>query len=157
MTEPTVQPSQGPNDGTSEGPPSDATVPAPPPFVPPPPFVGQPYPPAYHAAYPFAPVVKEPWVNPAKRTAVLVTSVVLALLLLGGGFVLGAASTHHRDERGFGPFGPQNAQRLGPGYGLQLPPGAPGAGFGHKHRHALGTPGTLPSGPPSPAATPTTS
>jgi hypothetical protein len=117
------------------------------PFAPGPPFVGQPYPPAYPAPYPFAPVAKEPWFNPAKRTSIVIAAIVLALVLLGGGIVIGAASVNHRD-RTVVRYGPQDAQRVGPANGARARLGRPGAGFGHNGQLAP---------VPSASATPTTS
>lgn len=110
----------------------------------------QPYPPAYAAPgpYPFAPVVKEPWFNPAKRTSILVASLVAGLLLLGGGFVVGiAAGDHHdrRDRGGVSVYGPMNGRGFGPGFG----PAYPFPGKGKIHRQpangAVPTPSSAPS------------
>jgi hypothetical protein len=94
-----------------------------------PPFTGQPFPPGYapgspFAPQPFAPVLKEPWFNPAKRTTILVTSIVLAVLLLGGGFIVGAVAANHHDRgRGVSVYGPLvNRGQFGPGIGQRLRP-----------------------------------
>jgi hypothetical protein len=67
-------------------PPSQAYAPQPPPYAPQP--------------YPFVPKVREPWINPAKRGAFGLIAAVLAIVLLGGGFVVGAAAAHRHDRGG---------------------------------------------------------
>jgi hypothetical protein len=77
------------------------------------------YPPAYPPVYPgFAPVPRVPWVNPARRVQVVVTALILALVLLGGGLVIGYHAGRHRPVHsvhlrlGVGP----NGNRVLPGY-----------------------------------------
>jgi hypothetical protein len=76
------------------------------------PMAGYPYP----RPYPFAPRVREPWINPAKRGALVLVAVGLAIVLLAGGFVVGAAVAHHRD-RGHSMHLRQLPGRVG-GYGM---------------------------------------
>jgi hypothetical protein len=98
-------------------------------------------PPPYSApyAYPFAPRVREPWVNPAKRGVFSLVAVIVAIVLLGGGFAVGAAAVHQHDgnhsvqmrpfqggQPGFrAPQNRQNGQRPGfkPGTGRLPRPG----------------------------------
>jgi len=79
----------------------------------------------YPSPYPFSPTTREPWLNPAKRTMAALLAVLFAVVLLGVGFVVGAAVANHRDrgltqiDRGgarFGPFGRPGAGHFrGPG------------------------------------------
>ena len=122
--------------------------------VPPQPF---PYA-ATPAPYPFAPVVKEPWFNPAKRTTILASAVVAAVVLLGGGVLIGLAAHHDRRDRpGITVYGPG-------GYGRVIVPGdkiapgfvVPGHKFpGNGQGHVKRQPGQVPS--PSPSGSSTTS
>lgn len=62
----------------------------------------------------FPPVVRTPWINPAKRGAVAAVAVAAALVIGGGGLVTGfALGNHHARVSSvqmrrtpFGPFGP---------------------------------------------------
>lgn len=83
------------------------------------PFPQQPIAYPMPAPYPFAPVVKEPWFNPAKRTTILITSIVAAIVLLGGGVLIGLAAGHHdrRDRPGFTLYGPAGGRVIVPGNG----------------------------------------
>jgi hypothetical protein len=128
-------------------PPVDAPA-APPAPGPIPPFA-TPYvpPPTYQ---PFMPVFKEPWINPAKRTTLLVWGIVAALVLLGAGFVIGACTTHDghgRIVRQGGPVlqGPGYFNFTGPnGKRFRLVPGQNGVFPG------VPNPSNLPSTAPSP-------
>ena len=68
---------------------------------------------------PFAPAPREPWLNPAKRGMAALFAVLFAVVLLGVGFVAGAALTNHRDrglsqvERGGARYGPLDHQGAG--------------------------------------------
>ena len=112
------------------------------------PFGAQPYPQGYFAPYPFAPVAKEPWFNPAKRTTILITSIVLAVVLLGGGALIGAVASHHGDrERGVGFYGPLQVPRGGKIIGPRIE--FPGQGNHPGRGNGFGRgPGTAPSGVP---------
>jgi hypothetical protein len=119
--------------------------------------------PGYPSAqlYPFTARVREPWLNPAKRGVFSVVAVVLALVLLGGGFVIGAAATHRHDRnqhsqpmRRFegqpGFHAPQGGQRPGvaPGNGRFRAPIAPLPG--NRNRPGPGQ-RSAPAATPSPA------
>ena len=92
---------------------------------------------------PFVPRYREPWVNPAKRTAAIISGLAAAVVLLTLGFVLGlgvGGDGHHRhrlDGPIMRPDGMyrQNAPYLPPGY--RMPPG-----YGHRFQ------GPGPSTPP---------
>jgi hypothetical protein len=110
--------------------------------------------------YPFAPVYKAPWINPGKRTSFVIAAVVAAVVLLGCGFVAGAAVAHHRDgnrivrfERG-GQFGPNVGRPGGFPVGNQtghLPNGAnSGRGFGYGFGGSVSS--AQPTAPAQPAA-----
>jgi hypothetical protein len=151
MTEPDEQPNTPADTPAAPQPPvPPASAPSTP--LPLPPFAGQPYPPGY-AAQPFAPVLKEPWFNPAKRTTILVTSIVLALLLLGGGFIVGAVATHHRDHgRGVSVYGPLlNRGQFAPGVGQRQRPGGQLNGPANRQRQPA------PNAPNAPSPTGSTS
>jgi hypothetical protein len=53
------------------------------------------YPP--HPAYPFTPRWREPWINPARRAAVALVSAIVAIVLLGGGILVGATVINRHD------------------------------------------------------------
>ena len=114
------------------------------------PFPGQPYPPGFGAPYPFAPVPKEPWFNPAKKTTILVTSIVLAVVLLGSGFVIGAAAVHGHDRRGVSVNGPYRGQ-VGAGVRPRFQLGGQGGGKGAGKLNRRGA-GQLPPVPSAPSA-----
>ena len=81
-----------------------AAIHSPAPAGPPPPY-----------AY-FQPVVRTPWINPAKRGAVALVAMAAAFVIGGGGLITGLAiGTHHARVTGVqlrgGPFGPG----MGPG------------------------------------------
>ena len=85
--------------------------------------------PPYYAGppAPFAPrPPREPWINPRRRTAVLVTGVVAALALLFVGAIVGHAVDRHHVTR-FDPVGDRGV------IGKNLPPGGP------DHRGPRGT------------------
>lgn len=111
-----------------------------------------PYGPGYPtpAPYPFVPVAKEPWFNPAKRTNILISAIVAGFVLLGGGIVIGLAAHHDRRDRG-GFYGPVTVQPYGPGGGRQyMIPGYAGPGFpGNGHLKRLPAPGASSSVPAS--------
>lgn len=130
MTEHTGEPADDHStESAAEPPAAEAPTAHVPPATPPGPVPGpaQPMPgwypvppPGFGPAAPFAPVSKEPWFNPAKRTSIVVAAVIAALILLGGGFAIGAVTTHHRGDRGprisfYGPgVGPGLGQRVFP-------------------------------------------
>jgi hypothetical protein len=96
----TESPSTGSPAAASPAAASPAAAAAPAAPTPPP---GPPGPPPgyYPAPYPFEPRYREPWVNPAKRATLGLVAVLVAIVLLGGGFVLGAAVGHsHRGDGG---------------------------------------------------------
>jgi hypothetical protein len=149
---------------TAQQPPVD-TAPAGPPTAgqpqlgPPPaqPYLGQPYPGSY--ANPFVPTVREPWINPAKRRTASWLAALLAIVLLGIGFVVGAVAAHHRDGIQHSRIEPQFGQ--GQGRGKQVLPGRgngrfvrPGGGA-----NLPGRPGPLnrPATRPTPSQTPSSS
>jgi hypothetical protein len=65
---------------------------------------------------PFAPIAREPWVNPAKRAPLVLAAILVALLLCGGSFAIGVAVGHHRGGHRSGPQLPIGPYR-GPGFG----------------------------------------
>jgi hypothetical protein len=73
---------------------------------------------------PFAPVAREPWVNPAKRASLVLAAVLVGLLLCGGSFVVGVAVGHHRGGQRSGPQLPMGPYR-GQVFGRQGRMGAP--------------------------------
>lgn len=120
---------------------AEAHAAAPEPLGPPPPAPHQgmpagpsaefrhPHPQQYPQPYPFVPRYREPWINPAKRTALALVAVGLAIVLLAGGFIVGAAVAHRHDGRhsivvrdGFGRSGGYRVPGQGPG-GLVPRPG----------------------------------
>jgi hypothetical protein len=104
--------------------------------------------PYYPHPYPFAPRVREPWVNPAKRSALVLVAVGLAIVLLAGGFVVGA-TVAHRHDRGHSIHLRQLPGRVG-GYGM---PGRVPFGFvPRRGMHVV--PRLRPPGPGVPTATP---
>jgi hypothetical protein len=110
------------------------------------PMAGYPYP--QPQPYPFAPRVREPWINPAKRGALVLVAIGLAIVLLAGGFVVGA-TVAHRHDRGHSIHLRQLPGRVG-GYGM------PGRGpFGFVPRRGTHmVPRLRPPGPGVPTATP---
>ena len=138
---------------TAALPPVAPPNPAAPPYAGPPPYDPPQYAQPGSAPYPFTPVARaprEPWINPAKRAAVIITSVVAALVLLFVGAVIGHAATRHHDQvndRGFtryqpGPFN-QNGNR-GNGYPVPGP-----------QRQNRNGPGSVPTPKATPSATTT--
>jgi hypothetical protein len=128
--------------GPQAGPPQQQLPPQPgpyPPYVPP------------YAYQPFVPKLREPWVNPAKRGVLAAVSIAVAIVLLAGGFVIGAAVGHHRD-RGVAVVRMGPAGRIG--YGMP----APRPRFGYRYRGPAGVPGRIlgrpavPPRAPAPAA-----
>jgi len=89
---------------------------------------------------PFAPATREPWLNPAKRGMAALLAVLVAVVLLGVGFVAGAALANHRDR------GLSQVERGGARYG---PLDHPGAG------RFRGPGGVAPTATPVPAVSPT--
>lgn len=148
-------PPDEPDEGaTAEHPPVQDAPPAPAAPAPPPgPYAGPPA--GYPYPYPFAPRVREPWINPAKRSALALVAAGLAIVLLAGGFIVGAAVAHRHDRvhsvivrDGYGRVG---------GYGMpgRLPYGfIPGRGMHMMPRGYL--PGQRVS-PATPAPSPTSS
>lgn len=121
----------------------------PPPGAVPPPWAHQPF-----ASQPFAPQPREPWVNPAKRGALTLIAVVLALVLLGGGFAIGAVAAHHRDGVRTARMGPYGGVMGRAGFGMRGPRAGlvPGYRSGGLRRVVPGTgPGTLPQPAQSPS------
>jgi hypothetical protein len=106
-------------------------------------------------ANPFVPAYKEPWVNPAKRTKLTVAALVAALILLGGGFIAGAAIGNGHDHGRIERFG--GAARVGPGAGNNgmLPARGPNGGMVGRPRFNMypGTGGAPQPGAPSVPAT----
>lgn len=99
--------------------------------------------------YPFTPTVREPWINPRKRRTAALAAGVGALVLLGGGFGVGATafgSGHDGGGRGGDRMG--FAHPNGPG---QQGPGSFGGPAG---RH--GGQGHRPLSPPRPSSVPST-
>lgn len=106
-------------------------------FHPPPPH-GLPPGFGYPGGYPFAPQYREPWINPSKKRAAGLAALVAALVLLGGGFALGAATGGggHGERTGYGRVGNDHGNRDGMrngfpngfpnGPGRQLHPGRNG-------------------------------
>src|SRR5690349_11071310 len=67
-------------------------------------------PPPGYAIAPFPPVVRTPWINPAKRMQVAILSIVAFLVVAGAAFAGGVAAGgdgHGRDRRGPEGFGYQ--------------------------------------------------
>jgi hypothetical protein len=100
-------------------------------------------------AQPFAPIVREPWVNPAKRAPLVLAAILVALLLCGGSFVVGVAVGHHRGGHRSGPQLPMGPYR-GPIYRR---PGQIGPGRFPPMRNIV--PPTPPAAPPIPTPRPT--
>jgi hypothetical protein len=102
-----------------------------------------------YAYQPFVPKLREPWVNPAKRGVLAAVSIAVAIVLLAGGFAIGAAVVHHRD-RGVAVV------RMGPGGRIGYGMPAPRPRFGYRFRGPAGVPGrvggrvVVPGGPVSP-------
>jgi hypothetical protein len=69
---------------------------------------GYPGGPAYPAASPFAPRLREPWLNPAKRGTAGLLAATVAIVLLGGGILIGVAigDSGHGDRIGPSRFVP---------------------------------------------------
>jgi hypothetical protein len=106
-----------PSDATEQLP-SEAAAPpsAPPPGPNLPP--GPPLPPGYPPPYPFAPTYREPWINPAKRRTAGLAAAAAALVLLGAGFLAGAAAFDgHGGREHRGEFMNGNGPGYGPGMG----------------------------------------
>jgi len=117
-----------------------------------PPAVQPPYP-GYYPPYPppyFAPVTKTPWINPAKRTLIIVSAVAAVLIALGAGIGIGVAiggdghPGHHIVIEG-----PRGRIDL-PGQGQRKFPLTPRNGQGGAHL----VPNAPPSGAPTSGAAP---
>ena len=158
MTEPTdnTEPKDAADTAATE-----AIPPVPPPSAQPAPPVMpplMPYGPPPWSAQPFAPVVKEPWFNPAKRTSILVSAIVAGIVLLGGGVLIGLSAGHHdrRDRPGFTMYGPAGGQVIVPGNGQRPRFVLPGNGPRKVHPgNGQGNPNQSPV--PSPSGSTTTS
>src|SRR5690348_12855477 len=76
---------------------------------------------------PFVPRYREPWLNPAKRTSVILIGAAAAVVLLALGFLLGLglAGGGHRHGLRMGP-GMYGRGMLGPGYHGRFGPHRPG-------------------------------
>jgi hypothetical protein len=112
---------------------ASAASPEEPHAAPPPPQAGPPAPPPPPAPPAFAPVPREPWINPRRRTQVAGIGLVTALACLGAGIGIGwaASGDDHRDRPhgvmfvpgrvGYGPaiYGPHAK------FGWQPMPGGP--------------------------------
>jgi hypothetical protein len=111
---------------------------------------GQHLPPGYPPPYPFAPTVREPWINPAKRRGAALVGAATGVVLLAAGFLIGAASFGGRD--GGDRMGPGNR----PGY---LMPAGPRMGDGYGRGRMGRLPDLRPGGPqaPTPSSVPTAS
>lgn len=109
-------------------------------------------PPGYPPDYAFAPRVREPWINPAKRTAAGLAAAAAAIVLLGAGFLAGTATgdghdeMHHGGPSGHGPHG-QHEHGGDQGF--------PGEHPGFKHHRLPPAPTTGPTAVPP--VTPTAS
>jgi hypothetical protein len=113
---------------------------------PPPPMPPGPPPP-----YPFTPVYREPWINPAKRRTAGLAAVAAGLVLLGAGFIAGAAA--------FDGNGRDHVNR--PGQFMRGNDGGVGNGHGRPGiRDGRGRFGPMPGMPgrqlPTPTTVPTT-
>lgn len=112
--------------------PSPAQPPQPPPAQPsqPPPQSQPGW--AAHSPYPFAQVLKSPWIAPARKAAVIAIGAAAAVVMFGAGIGAGAAIFH-------------NDQQNRPGYQYRLPD------FGQ--RQFPGLPHQIPTPTPTPSKT----
>jgi hypothetical protein len=104
---------------------------------------------------PFVPRYREPWVNPAKRTSLVVLAAASAVVLLALGFLLGLGLGGNGHRRGF-EMRPGGYGGYGSGYGSgyseqrRMPPWAPGhvrPGWRYRVPGAPPVPATPPAGP----------
>jgi len=77
--------------------------------------------------YPFAPVVKLPWIAPARKATVIAIGVAAAVVMFGAGIGAGAAIFHNdQPSRPSVQFHlPNDGQRQFPGFPQQLPTPSP--------------------------------
>jgi hypothetical protein len=136
------QPSEEP--GRAEATPTETV--APPPLSRP---AGPPPPPPY---YPFAPVAREPWINPRRRGAVVGTAVGAGLAALAIGFGIGFAVAPSHDGPRMHRFDPGFDGRggMGPMRGGWQPP------FPDRHLPNRQQP-AVPASPTAPSSSPSSS
>jgi hypothetical protein len=133
-------PPEQPTDDTPASPP--ATPPARPTPAPPPAAT-----PA--VANPFVPVVREPWVNPNRRTHVAGVGIAALLVALGGGIGIGLAigDGHHREH-------PRGIMLVPGRYGYGAEPGIYGRVIGPPPGYQPGgTASVAPAPTPAPSST----
>lgn len=114
---PTQTPSEQPPIEQAQAlPPTEAQAQPPQPSaVPPPP-----------APYPFPPVLKLPWIAPARKGAVIAIGIAAAVAMFGAGIGAGAAIFHNDQARPSYQFRvPDFGQRQFPGFPQQLPTPSP--------------------------------
>lgn len=116
------------------------------------------------APNPFAPRYREPWVNPAKRTAAVLIGAATGVILLALGFLLGLglAGGGHRHHPGMGPgrydrgYGYRYEGRFGP-HGPMDGPMDRRMDRDWAWRHYRSGPGSTYRSPASPSAPPSSS
>lgn len=60
-------------------------------------------------------VVKEAWINPRRKTQVVLSTIAAAVVLFAAGGITGAAISHHRDHNMSRHFERDGSDRMGPG------------------------------------------
>lgn len=100
----------------------------------------------YPGPHPFLPTYREPWINPRKKRAAGLAGLAAAVVLLGAGFALGAATGGgHGDRTGYGRVGNERGAGDGLRNGPQFGPGRPGGQRIHPGRPGLLQPTDVPS------------